>query len=71
MDNPEKCKVCGRLLTRDEIALHKKIYNRAAVSFFCISCSAEYLHVSTGLLEQKICQFKEMGCTLFDEKGGS
>lgn len=67
MNKPENCKKCGRLLTQDEIALHKKLYNRAAASFFCISCSAEYLNITVELLEQKICQFKEMGCTLFDE----
>lgn len=67
MNKPERCKKCGRFLTWDEIALHKKLYNRTAASFFCISCSAEYLNVTIELLELKICQFKEMGCTLFDE----
>ena len=28
------CKECGRSLTKDEIALHKKIYNRGAEEFF-------------------------------------
>ncbi|MDE6674204.1 MAG: hypothetical protein K2K19_05240 [Acetatifactor sp.] len=66
MDKQEKCRECGRLLTRDEIGLHKKLFNRAAASFLCISCSAEYFGVTTGLLEEKIRQFKEMGCTLFE-----
>lgn len=66
MDKPEKCRECGRPLTRDEIGLHKKLFNRAADSFLCISCSAEYFGVTAGLLEEKIRQFKEMGCTLFE-----
>lgn len=61
----ERCKRCGKPLSRDEIGLHKKLFNRAAASFFCISCSAEYFGVNTGILEEKIRQFKEMGCTLF------
>ena len=27
-----KCKQCGRILTKDEIGLHKKLYNRGATS---------------------------------------
>lgn len=65
MDKTEQCRKCGRTLTRDEIGLYRKLFNRAADSFFCISCISEYLDISTELLEQKIQQFKEMGCTLF------
>ncbi|MCM1118558.1 MAG: hypothetical protein NC543_04280 [bacterium] len=66
MDREDRCRQCGRALTRDEIGLHRKLFNRAADSFLCISCSADYFGVSTELLERKIRQFKEMGCTLFD-----
>ena len=38
-----KCKQCGRILTKDEIGLHKKLYNRGATSYFCIDCSSQYL----------------------------
>ena len=61
------CKTCGRTLTKDEIALHKKIYNRDAKEFLCIDCSSRYLDVSVDLLRQKIVEFKKMGCTLFEE----
>ncbi len=67
----KRCRNCGRALTRDEIGLHKKLFNRAADSFLCISCSAEYFGVGTQLLEEKIRQFKEMGCTLFERQGTS
>lgn len=67
MDRQENCKKCGGPLTRDEIGLYKKLFNRAAVSFLCLSCSAEYFGVTPGLLENKIRQFKEMGCTLFEQ----
>ena len=61
-----RCKECGRTLTKDEIALHKKIYNRDAEEFFFIDCSSRYLDVSADLLRQKIVEFKKMGCTLFE-----
>lgn len=66
MGADEKCKQCGRILTKDEIGLHKKLINRGADSFFCMDCLAEYLQVNRELLEKKIVQFKEMGCTLFE-----
>ena len=48
-----RCKECGRTLTKDEIALHKKIYNRGAEEFFCIDCSSRYLNVPVELLREK------------------
>lgn len=63
----ELCKKCGKSLTSDEIALYKKLFNRGAIEYLCINCCAEYLEVPKLILMQKIEQFKEMGCTLFDE----
>lgn len=60
-----RCLQCGRILTHDEIGLHKKMVNRGAETFMCIDCLAGYYHVSKAGLEEKIKQFKEMGCTLF------
>ena len=59
------CTVCGRKLSRDEIALTKKLVNRGAESFFCLSCLAKKFAVSEDLLREKINQFRQMGCTLF------
>lgn len=63
----DKCCVCGRALTHDEIALTKKLVNRGARAFLCISCLAAKFEASEDELREKIVQFKEMGCTLFDE----
>lgn len=60
-----KCKQCGRILTKDEIGFHKKLYNRGAASYFCIDCSSQYLDIPVTLLQKKIEEFKAMGCTLF------
>ena len=62
MDN---CLQCGRPLTPDETALTKKMINRGASRFFCLSCLAARFDVPEDTLRQKIREFREMGCTLF------
>jgi hypothetical protein len=59
------CKNCGKVLTADEVALNKKLINRGAVEFLCINCLGEYFDCSVDVLNRKIKEFKEMGCTLF------
>lgn len=63
----EKCFRCGRVLTRDEKALTRKLINRGCERFFCISCLAEHFEVAEEMLRHKIIEFREMGCTLFRE----
>ena len=60
-----ECAGCGRELTKDEIALTKKLINRGIEKFFCLTCLAKSFSVSEELLKEKIEQFKRMGCTLF------
>lgn len=59
------CLKCKKNLSSDEIGLHKKLINRGASEFMCIDCLAQYFNVSREMLEEKISQFKNMGCTLF------
>ena len=59
------CIQCGRPLEADEIALTKKIINRGAVRFLCLSCLARRFDVSEDNLREKIREFRDMGCTLF------
>ena len=59
------CLQCGRTLEADEIALTKKMINRGASQFFCLSCLASHFDVPEENLRQKIREFREMGCTLF------
>jgi len=61
----ENCAECRRELIRDEIALTKKLVNRGTESFLCLSCLAKKFNVSEDLLHEKIDQFRQMGCTLF------
>lgn len=59
------CIRCGRTLTNDEIGAHKKLINRGAQEFLCLTCLAGKFRVSEDRLREKIQQFKDMGCLLF------
>ena len=61
----EFCIKCQKPLTKDEIGLHKKLFNRAATEYMCINCISSYIEVPTDILENKITEFKNAGCTLF------
>ncbi len=59
------CKQCGKELLSDEIAIYKRMVNRGATEFLCVSCLASYFHVEETLVYEKIKHFKQQGCTLF------
>ena len=59
------CKKCDKELSGNDIGLTKKLINRGSTEFLCINCIAEKFDCSKELLEEKIKQFKESGCTLF------
>lgn len=59
------CKKCGKELGGNDIGLTKKLINRGSTEFLCIDCIAEKFDCTKELLEEKIRQFKESGCTLF------
>ena len=62
----KKCYVCGKMpLSKNEIGLTKKLIDKKATSFYCISCLAEELDVTVDELIAKIEDFKNEGCTLF------
>ena len=61
----KKCYLCGKEhLTKNEIALTKKLIDRDTKVFYCINCLAEYLEVDVEILIAKIEEFKEQGCDL-------
>ena len=59
------CKICGKKLKTDEIAMNKKLISREIESFMCLSCLAKEFKVSEEKLKEKIAYFKKIGCTLF------
>lgn len=61
-----ECVFCGKSpLTKDEIAIVKKLISKDTKEFYCINCFAEYLEIDVCDIEQKIEQFKDDGCVLF------
>ena len=60
------CIVCGCTLKPDEIALTKKLINRGAERYMCLPCLARKFDVPEVILREKIIQYREMGCTLFN-----
>lgn len=61
----KKCRDCGQHLTKDEIALNKKLISQDVLEFQCLNCMSESFDCSVSDLKIKIDEFKEQGCTLF------
>ena len=66
MAEPVRCVRCGAVLVKDDIALTRKLVNRGAEEFFCLSCLADHFQLTEDILRKKIDEFKAMGCTLFE-----
>lgn len=60
------CQFCDASLSKDEIALCKKLLGRNIEQYMCMACLADYLDCPTDDLIVKIEEFKEQGCTLFN-----
>ena len=56
---------CGKELTKDEMALYRKLVDESAESPLCLSCIAEWFECDVEDLLDKIEEFKEEGCALF------
>lgn len=61
-----KCIGCGRELTRDEIAITKKLVNRGCEEFFCVDCLAREFRITAEDVRALIARFRAAGCTLFE-----
>lgn len=62
----KKCYVCGKMpLTKAEVGITKKLFDKNTTTFYCLPCLAESLEVTEEELLAKIEEFKNEGCTLF------
>jgi len=60
------CYVCGKEnLDINEIGLTKKLLNRDAEIYYCLSCLCEHLEVDADVLLGMAEEFKAQGCKLF------
>ena len=60
------CDLCGGRISRDEAALNQKLNGLETTEFLCLGCLAEELGATEEDLRNKIKDFKESGCTLFE-----
>lgn len=61
------CFICGeKNLSRNELGLNKKLINRDIAKFHCMVCLTEYLGITLEELEDRIEEFKDTGCELFE-----
>lgn len=61
------CICCSKKnLNKDTIGINKKLLGTEVKDFYCMDCLADYLDVTVDDLLDKIEEFKEQGCTLFE-----
>jgi uncharacterized protein YlaI len=61
------CIACGKKhLDKNTIGINKKLLGSKIKNFYCMDCLADYLDTTVEDLEDKIEEFKDEGCTLFD-----
>ena len=65
MPKKKTCCECNKPLTKDEIAICRKLIDEDTEEFYCIRCFAEYLGCTEEDIRIKISEFEEQGCTLF------
>lgn len=61
------CVSCKREgLDKNTIGINKKLLGLEVKNFFCIDCLASYLDTTADDLKEKIEEFKDEGCKLFE-----
>ncbi|MBR2520314.1 MAG: hypothetical protein IKE46_11110 [Selenomonadaceae bacterium] len=61
------CIACGKLsLSKNEIGINKKLLGMKTQNFYCLECLANFLEVEPQDILDKIEDFKNDGCKLFE-----
>lgn len=61
------CIICGKeCLEKNTIGINKKLLGADVENFYCMDCLADYLGCTVEELLDKIEEFKEEGCKLFE-----
>lgn len=62
-----KCIICGEIISkRNTIGINKKLLGTEIENFYCLNCLADYLDVTVQDILDKIEEFKNEGCKLFE-----
>ena len=61
------CVLCEKKKKKkNEIGINQKLLGEQITTFYCLDCLADYLGVSVEEILDKIEEFKEQGCKLFE-----
>ena len=61
------CVSCGKKdLDKDTVGINRKLLGMDLKSFYCMDCLADYLGCTVQDIKDKIVEFKEEGCRLFE-----
>lgn len=61
------CISCGKQeIEKNTTGLNKKLLGKNISNYYCMDCLADYLGCTVEDLEEKIEEFKDEGCTLFE-----
>lgn len=61
------CVSCGeKNLNKNTIGINKKLLGSSIANYYCLECLAEYLDTSVEDLIEKIEEFRDEGCKLFE-----
>lgn len=62
-----KCIACLKEnLDKNTIGINKKLLGESVDTFYCIDCLADFLDTTVEELKDKIEEFKDEGCDLFE-----
>lgn len=62
-----KCIICNKKIEeKNVLGINKKLLGEDIINFYCMECLADYLDVTVDDLNEKIDEFKDEGCKLFE-----
>ena len=62
-----KCVICGKeIREKNVLGINKKLLGEDIINYYCMDCLADYLDVTVDDLNEKIEEFKDEGCKLFE-----
>lgn len=59
------CGKCAAPVSKDEIAITKRLINRGSTKYYCTACLAEAFGITAEDIERSIRRYRQIGCTLF------
>ena len=61
------CISCGKQgLDKNTVGLNKKLLGKDISNYYCMNCLADYLECTVEDLKDKVEEFKDERCTLFE-----